>query len=554
MAPTVQRRRRSAAAPAVGRRAAAPAWRRRHRRRRVSAGTARRSSPVRLVLERVGLDTSGRRRSGQRRTLLLDRGDPRRRDRVERPRPLRELHRRRRRAGRRAPSAAAGAASGGDRAARHAPARPGRSRRQIASRDSKPRSAPSARASSVAITQAAQATPGGTTFAASRDDPAFDVRRRPARSPSPATGSTTSREHRGRVSVRGDGARGSDPLERRLGKVAVGKVGERVGAEQDERRRARPRRRPRASRPCPSPRVGRNRSPLILEPRSARRRGRRAREEDPGRGPCRARRARSPAAAPERKRAPGQRRGEHRRGRGDRRLRTRRARAARGRRRRRRRRRAAPCRARAVRISSTSVIARRRRAHARELRRPRRAGTETEVATGLSAVGTGEQSMIRRPSLSAASRSRRNSTGSSSRRSPDEDDHDPSAPTRRRSSPAAGRATSSAGRPSPSWASTESVPMTPLASLDPGVGVLVREPRAADDADRCRARSPRAPGATPAATAAERLVPGGRLEAVARRGRAARPSAPGRRRPPRSRSGPCRTASSGSPGRESTPR
>ena len=52
------------------------------------AGIVRRL-PALLVLERVGLDTSGHRRSGrERRPLLLDRLDTRGRDRIQLPRPL----------------------------------------------------------------------------------------------------------------------------------------------------------------------------------------------------------------------------------------------------------------------------------------------------------------------------------------------------------------------------------------------------------------------------------------------------------------------------------
>ena len=84
-------------------------------------------------------------------------------------------------------------------------------------------------------------------------------------------------------------------------------------------------------------------------------------------------------------------------------------------------------------------------------------------ANGVSAVGVGAISMSFGLPFNA-SRSRRKRTGSSSRRSPVSvmsSGADAAWSMVARGSPS----TRSAGRPSPSWASTESVPITPLASL-----------------------------------------------------------------------------------------
>ena len=82
----------------------------------------------------------------------------------------------------------------------------------------------------------------------------------------------------------------------------------------------------------------------------------------------------------------------------------------------------------------------------------------------LSAVARGEISTNDVSPASTAPRKRRKSTGSSSRRSPVRVTTQRAAQAS--SMVARGRPrTTSAGSPSPSWASTWSVPITPLASL-----------------------------------------------------------------------------------------
>lgn len=86
-------------------------------------------------------------------------------------------------------------------------------------------------------------------------------------------------------------------------------------------------------------------------------------------------------------------------------------------------------------------------------------------ARSVSDVAVGDSSITVARWRVTASRMRRNSTGSSSFGSDPMTRRVP--PAVQASSMVAGgsAATTSAGRPSPSWASTESVPITPLASL-----------------------------------------------------------------------------------------
>ncbi len=86
------------------------------------------------------------------------------------------------------------------------------------------------------------------------------------------------------------------------------------------------------------------------------------------------------------------------------------------------------------------------------------------AASGVREVGTGVISTSARSAPTTASRRRRKRTGNSSRKSPANVTR--SSARHASSMVARGRpSTRSAGSPSPSWASTESVPTTPLASL-----------------------------------------------------------------------------------------
>ena len=152
------------------------------------------------------------------------------------------------------------------------------------------------------------------------------------------------------------------------------------------------------------------------------------------------------------------------------------------------------------------------------------------------------------PSSSAARRTRRYRTGSSSLRSSPSTTIAAARVAGRRSWRGAGRARPRPGRPSPSWASTLSVPSTPLAKrAHTYASSLVPRapPSTAIDAGavrrRARRRSPSA--AASSASRPRRLDELAVLADHRLRGRARRSG------PTRSRSGPCRTASRGSPAR-----
>ena len=195
------------------------------------------------------------------------------------------------------PSPAAGAAS----AASVQPEYAGATRSisaQIPSRDSKPRSAPRRSASSVAITQSARATPGGTTLAARRVTRPSRFVVVPPRSAYPAAGSTTSASIDEALSDGVDRDEELDALERPGGEVA-GRGSPTAGRRRAARACSAP--------PTPPPRdpggvearaLG-HRAPVARRTTHGRSRERPARAAARERTRGRSRRARSPAAAPE---------------------------------------------------------------------------------------------------------------------------------------------------------------------------------------------------------------------------------------------------------------
>ena len=266
-----------------------------------------------------------------------------------------------------------------------------------------------------------------------------------------------------------------------------------------------------ASRPGP---LG-HRAPVLAEPGPALLERHPARAGAPGPGPCRGRRARCPAAAAGRKRAPGQARGQHRRRRGGEPGRPRPARGGRqhddaarppapapdqqraGAR-------PAPRRAKAGPAGCAGPAAARvadegagdgRRVAGPQRQRDRGVAGERACARGASS--TSDVAPVERPPGAAggrgpaAPRGRRRSAGS---RRP--------APRRpRRWWPGAARARARPGSPSPELGVDRVGADDPLGQLGPGVGALVGEPGAADDGDRLGAVRPRTASSRAAASA-----------------------------------------------------
>ena len=398
---------------------------------------------------------------------------------------------------------------------------------QMSSTDSRPRSAPRRRASSAAIIQSARAVPGGVTFWPSTLTRPSMLVVVPPTSAKPAAGSTTSACGRrlGEEGVDGDDRAGAG--EARRGQVAVGEVGERVGAEQHQRvdpavgrglRGCRWRRGPARPAPCRH---------AVGEPVAA------VVERDPARaaararGPCRGRRGRWPGAAPAgsgrraRRRAAtaaaattavaglGQRRpaehdGERRRSRAAR------APGPRARRRRRRRRRPSPTSASSALDGLAGAVAQRRRGVARS--RPVASGDSSTTLTPSVDDGVAQpQVQDRQLLLEVGAEQEHRAAG---------------ARTPRRSSPAAGRA-----RPRPAGRRRAGVDVVgadhALGQLRPGVGGLVGEAGAAEDGDA--AGPPRSSAVEQRrGRRAERLGPAGLGQLVA--GVAARAARRGGRR------------------------
>ena len=98
----------------------------------------------------------------------------------------------------------------------------------------KPRSAPRRSASSEASIQSGRAVPGGVTRWRQRADPTLELVVVPAVSANPAAASTMSALAARGVEQRVDRDHRAGAGESPLGEVAVGEVGERVGAEQHE--------------------------------------------------------------------------------------------------------------------------------------------------------------------------------------------------------------------------------------------------------------------------------------------------------------------------------
>ena len=182
---------------------------------------------------------------------------------------------------------------------------------------------------------------------------------------------------------------------------------------------------------------------------------------------------------------------------------------------------------------------------------------DRRVAYGVRPWSRGARSTSGTPSSTAARLTRRYRTGSSSLRSSAEQHDRRGAVAGRRSSRSGRPSTTSAGRPSPSWASTLSVPITPLAKPGPHVRVLVGAARAAEHArstpgraassasrERRRPRR-RAPPATSTRRARRPCGPSGR-------GRAARECTTSKPKRPLSHSQPWFTGSESTPSRRTS--
>ena len=155
---------------------------------------------------------------------------------------------------------------------------------------------------------AAQATPGGDHLRREAGDPALEVRRRPCPLAVAGDGEHDVGELGGRVGRVPTATRKRHLLEGARGEVPVGEVGERVGAEQHEHVELA---RGRGRRACPRCRA--HRPPGAAPQRSSKKRPAAPRARPGpgaarGRGPCRARRARSPRRSAGRNLAPGRRR------------------------------------------------------------------------------------------------------------------------------------------------------------------------------------------------------------------------------------------------------
>ena len=299
----------------------------------------------------------------------------------------------------------------------------------------------------------------------------FDVGRRSRPLDRGGSGQDDVGEQAGRARDGVDGDEEGDRLERLRGEAAVREVGERVGAEQHER--------PDLGAAARLQHAGRVHAPLVRAASPRRRRTspppRRA-DTRPGRMPGARPMSRAPMdvgaaqGGKEARARPGL--GEHGCGRRQLRRPTRRARptehdddaAPSG------EDSSAPPRAARARSRRPS----RHRVRRREVRptRPRASDTLSPGGSGArrprhprARSARASSSTICRPSLAAAARSRRCRTGRSSRRSPASTT---TALALQASSIVArgSEQTSSAGRPSPSWASRLSVPMTLRASLD----------------------------------------------------------------------------------------